>query len=327
MENNLGTREAENEEEEGGFLIEIPLEINEARINDLGLFDRKASTPPPPSTPFRHDSTQLLTHGSSFGSKLQARLKLVRFGVHTGSRACLILLSVNFKPKSYTGVLRFRDAVIEVQVQPGKGDGIDAGLQNSSDSCSTNSAARKGPRIVTWHPDYLEGPAKSTLENFNISIDSSAIPPAFGGPAIGPSVGYSMSRERVKRRIIHGTIEDEMQRVLEWKLEENKTTGDGIPPACKFALVVKLDTEEEGFHVKMGIRAITVAGIPVLGKNTGAIYFTKGAFMDSLATDVSAEKAWASAIDGKVSISGAQEIDLAGVDLTQLTSAEEMLRK
>ena len=101
-----------------------------------------------------------------------------------------------------------------------------------------------------------------------------------------------MSRERVKRRMIHGTIEDEMQRVLEWKLEENKTTGDGIPPACSFAFMAKLDMEEEeGFHIKMGIRAITVARIPVVGKNTGPIYFTKGASMNSLPTDVSVEKA------------------------------------
>ncbi|KAK0508516.1 hypothetical protein JMJ35_008792 [Cladonia borealis] len=327
MEDNSGAGEADKADEEGGFLIEIPLEVNAARVNDLGLFDRKASTPPP-STQFQHDSRQLLTHGSSLGSKLQARLKLVRFGVHTGSRACLIVLSVNFKPKSYTAVLRFRDAVIEVQVKPGKGDGTDVDVQKSNDSHSTSDAARKGPKFVAWHPEYLEGPAKTTLESFNISIDSSAIPPAFGGPAIGPNVGYSMSRERVKRRIIHGTIEDEMQRVLEWKLEENKTTGDGIPPACSFAFVVKLDMEEEeGFHIKMGIRAITVAGIPVVGKNTGAIYFPKGAFMNSLPTDVSVEKAWTSAIEGKISTSGAQEMDLAKVDLGLLTGAEEMLRK
>ena len=224
-------------------------------------------------------------------------------------------------------MLRFRDAVIEVQVKPGKGNGTDAAVQKSNDSHSTSDAARKGPKFVAWYPDYLEGPAKTTLESFNVSTDSSAILPAFGGPAIGPNVGYSMSRERVKRRIIHGTIEDEMQRVLEWKLEENKTTGDGIPPAYSFAFVVKLDLEEEGFHIKMGIRAVTVAGIPVVGKHTGAIYFTKGTFMNSLPTDVSVEKAWTSAMEGKISTSGAQEVDLAKVDLGLLTGAEEMLRK
>lgn len=225
-------------------------------------------------------------------------------------------------------MLRFRDAVIEVWVKPGKSDGTDADVQKSNDSHGTSDAARKGPKFVAWHPDYLKGPAKTTLERFNISIDSSTIPPAFGGRAIGPNVRYSMSRERVKRRIIHGTIEDEMQRILEWKLEENKTTGDGIPPACSFAFLVKLDMEEEeGLHIKMGIRAIMVAGIPVIvGKNTGAIYFTKGAFMKSLPTDISMEKAWISAIEGKISTSGAQEVDLAKVDLGLLTRAERMLK-
>ena len=225
-------------------------------------------------------------------------------------------------------MLRFRDAVIEAQVKPGKGDSTDADVQKSNNSHSTSDAAGKGPKFVAWHPDYLKDPAKTTLDSFNISIDSSAIPPAFGGPAIGPNVGYSMSMVRVKRRIIHGTIEDEMQRVLEWKLEEKKTTGDEILPASSFEFVVKLDMEEEeGLHIKVGIRAITVAGILVVGKNTGAIFFTKGAFMDSLPTDVSVEKAWTSAMEGKISTSGAQEVDLAKVDLGLLTRAEEMLKK
>ena len=310
------------ENEAGDLLIEIPLEINTSRANDLGLFDRKASEPAP-SKPFQHDASQFLTQGASLGSKLQSRLKLVRFGQHTGSLACLLVLSIDFKPKSYTGVLRFRDAVVEVQVQPGKGD---EGPENASVADAQRDDGKREPKIVAWHPGYLEGPAKSILESFNISLDTSTIPPAFGGPAIGPDLGYSMSRERVKRRIIHGTIEDEKQRVLEWKLEENKTAGDGIPPACNFAFVVKVD-KEEGFHVKLGIRAVTVAAIPVIGKNTGAIYFAPGKFVNSLGPDLNISNAWNSAVKSQASVDGNKEIDFAQVDLAVLTQAEEMMKK
>ena len=63
----------------------------------------------------------------------------------------------------------------------------------------------------------------------------------------GPNIGYSMSRERAKRWRIHGTFKDEAQRVVEWKLEENNSTGDGVPPSCLFALVVRWDGDgEEG---------------------------------------------------------------------------------
>ena len=39
MEDNSGAGEVDKADEEGGFLIEIPLEVNAARVNDLGLFD------------------------------------------------------------------------------------------------------------------------------------------------------------------------------------------------------------------------------------------------------------------------------------------------
>ena len=310
------------DDEDGDLVIQIPLEINTSRINDLGLFDRKSSQPAP-SKPFQHDANQLLTQGAFLGSMLQSRLKLVRFGQYSGSPACLVVLSIDFKPKSYTGVLRFRDAIVEVQVQPGIGD---EGAENTGNAYERHDDGKKEPRIVTWHPGYLEGPAKSTLESFNISLDTSTIPPAFGAPAVGPSFGHSMSRERVKRRIIHGTIEDEKQRVLEWKLEENKSAGDGIPPACNFAFVVKVD-KKEGFHVKLGIRAVTVAALPVIGKNTGAIHFAPGKLVNSLVADANMMAAWASAVNNHVSTEENKEIDLTKVDLAMLTQAEEMMKK
>ena len=306
----------------GDLLIELPLDINTSRTNELGLFDRKSSEPAP-SKPYQQDANQLLTQGSSLGAKLQSRLKLVKFGRHNDSCACLIILSIDFKPKSYTGVLRFRDATVTVKVQPGKGGN---NVAEKIDSTQNLQEAKKTePKIVTWHPQYLEGPAKSTLEQFNISIDGSTIPPAFGGPAIGPTAGYSMSRERVKRRIIHGTIEDEEQRILEWKLEENKTAGDGIPSACTFAFVVKVD-EKEDFHVMLGIRAVTVAAIPVVGKNTGAIYFKAGGFVDSMPMDPKMERAWDDAVKEQISMNANDEIDFAKVDLALLTRAEDMIK-
>lgn len=308
-------------DEAGELLIEVPLEVNTSRASHLGLLDCKASASAP-SKAFRPDSNQLLTQGASLGSKLQSRLKLVRFGRHSGSPACLLLLSIDFKPKSYTGVLRFRDATIEVQVQPGKGG---ESPENISTADTQRDDGKKEPTIVAWHPGYLEGPAKSILEKFNFSVDTSAIPAAFGAPVPSPGFGYSMSRERVKRRIIHGTIEDEKQRVLEWRLEENKGSGDGIPPACKFAFIVKVELGQ-GFRVKLGFKAITVAAIPVIGKNTGAIYFAPDQFADSTAADTDIMNAWTSAVRSQVSMDKEQDIDLAQVNLAALTQAEWMIK-
>lgn len=36
MEDNIGAGEADKVDEEGGYLIEIPLEVNAARVNNLG---------------------------------------------------------------------------------------------------------------------------------------------------------------------------------------------------------------------------------------------------------------------------------------------------
>ena len=307
---------------EGGILIEVPLEVNVSRSNELGLFDR-TPTPPTPSKPFQPDASHILTKGSSLGSKLQSRLKLVRSGRQSTSDGCLIVLDVNFKPKSYTGALRFRDAVVTVTLHSGKADNV---VSDNEASTQLPADSTKEPRIVKWHPEFLEGPAKNTLESYNISLDTSSIPPAFGAPSIGPNPGYSMSRERPKRRIIHGTIEDEEQRILEWKLEENKSAGDGIPPSCKFAFVTLLN-KAVGFSVLLGIRAITVAGLPVVGKNTGAIYFPPGEPLDSLAIDATTENLWSTAIKDLVVAGAENEIDLAKVDLSQLTQAEELVKR
>lgn len=75
---------------------------------------------------------------------------------------------------------------------------------------------------------------------------------------------------------------------LEWKLEENKSAIDGISPAYNFPLVVKLD-EMEGFHLKMGIKAITMAGLSIIEKDTKAIHFARNVSVNSLAADVAVE--------------------------------------
>lgn len=243
-------------------------------------------------------------------------------------------------------MLRFRDAVIEVRVGPGRGDQESTTANN--DLIADDVARQAGgsnPKITAFHPTYAEGPAKSTLEKFNISIEGDAIPLP-GGPSLGPNIGYSMSRERAKRRRIHGTFEDEAQRVVEWKLEENNSTGDGVPPSCLFALVVRWDGDgeegvEAGFHVKMYIRAVTVAGIPVIGKDTGAVYFAPGSRIDSTVVDPAVSKALTAAVSGGVVEAGGKsfggrderqgengdDLDLAGINLAALTKIEEMLKR
>ena len=148
-----------------GPLVEFDLEVNSSRLNELGVFDRKQSTA---AEQFDHERRQLLTDGHSLGSKMQSRLNLVKFGKHTGGNGCLVVLSIDFKPRSSTGVLRFRDATVEVQVGPGRGQDVqDAQKQTPYD--------KRGPRIVAFDPHYAEEPAKNTLQKFNISIEGNAI--------------------------------------------------------------------------------------------------------------------------------------------------------
>ena len=250
-------------------LIACDLEVDSQQLDHLGLFDRR----PPSSgtTAYRDEKQQLLTAGTSMGAKLQGRLKMAKFGHHKGGdHACIVVMELNFKPKRYTGVLRFREATVEVQVNPGKGD--DAETQAEIARAEQEKEEECRPTIADWYPRYVEGPVKTTLEEFNISVEGDAIPLA-GGASFGPSVGYSVSRERESRRRIHGTLEGDTASVVEWRLEENNSSGDGIPPRCDFALLVRW-RRGRTFHLRMRVRAITLAGLPVVGRDVQAVYFT-----------------------------------------------------
>lgn len=111
------------------------------------------------------------------------------------------IMRVDFKPKS-SGMLRFREAEIEVQVCPGR--------SSDSDPRSTLSS-QIGLQIVKWYPELAEGPAKSTFEQFGLSIDTS-IP--VEGASIAAKASYSVSRERPKRRIIHGSLLGDTERIV-----------------------------------------------------------------------------------------------------------------
>ena len=149
-----------------------------------------------------------------------------------------------------------------------------------------------------------------------------------------------MSRERPKRRRIHGTIEGGLDRVVEWKLEENNSAGDGLPPLYNSAFVVRWE-DDANFYLKMSMRALTVGGIPVIGRATGAIYFTPDSCVDSALIDLATSKALTSAISGGLVGAGkkifvnpdrngevaAGGLDLAKIDLSLLTQVDVMLRK
>ncbi|MCJ1224378.1 hypothetical protein MMC12_001023 [Toensbergia leucococca] len=309
-------------------LIECDLHLNSPRLDELGVFDRKK---PLPSEQFDHERGQLLTDGYSLGSKLQSRLKLVQFGRHTGGNGCLVLVSIDFTPKSSSGVLRFREATVKIEVGRGKGE-------EPQDSKKKVPFDKREPRIVAWEPHYAEGPAKTTLQKFNIAIEGDAIP--IGPVSLGPNLGYSMSRERVKKRTIHGTLEGCLDRILEWKLEENNSAGDGIPPLCNFAIVVRWE-DDASFYLRMNMRAVTVGGIPVIGRNTGAVYFTPDSCINSTIMDPVTAKALTSAISGGLVTTGNKlfvnadssgqaataNVDLAKIDLVPITRVEEMLKK
>ena len=88
-------------------------------------------------------------------------------------------------------MLRSPGAVMEVQAQPGKRD---QGLKNTFTMNAHNDNQNKALNIVAWHAVYLKGLAKSTLESFNISFDTSAVPLALSEPTVRSDFRYSISR-------------------------------------------------------------------------------------------------------------------------------------
>jgi hypothetical protein len=246
------------EDEIGELLFEYEWDVDAPRVNQLGFFDHRSRSPSPSPKPFDGDKHQTLSEGTVLGSKFRARLQGPTFGKYYEKPACLLVISINFKPKSYSGALRFRDATVEVEL--GSGTGV---VKNSP----SNSL-----QVVKIYPEYEEGPVKSSLEEFDFKIEGNAIP--LGTATMGPSIGYSVSRPREGRRRIHGSIEGEgdLENLVEWKLEENRVAGDGIPEHCKFALIVRYP-ENEVFHMTMRIKATTGAGLGVTGRGGNPIYF------------------------------------------------------
>ena len=124
------------------------------------------------------------------------------------------------------------------------------------------------------------------------------------------------------------------------KLEENNSAGDGLPPLCNFAFVVRCE-DDANFYLKMSMRLITVEGIPVSGKDTGAVYFTPESCIDSTLVDLTTSQASTSAISGvivgtnkmvfmisdKIDEITAADLGLAKIDLSPLTQVDDMLRQ
>lgn len=118
-----------------------------------------------------------------------------------------------------------------------------------------------------------------------------------------------------------------------------------MPPNCLFAPVVRWDRDgeggEAGFHVRMRIRAVTVAGIPVIGKDTQAVYFAPGTCIDSAVVDPAVSKALTAAVSGGIVEAGGRrfrgedesqggnghDLNLADINLAALTKIEEMLKR
>ena len=91
----------------------------------------------------------------------------------------------------------------------------------------------------------------------------------------------------------------------------------------------------------MRFRAVTVAGIPVIGKDTRAVYFAPGTCIDSAMVDPAVSKALTAAVNGGIVEAGGRRIrgedesqggnghdlNLADINLAALTKIEEMLKR
>ena len=230
------------------------------QLGATGASNRLAKTSPPP-TAYDEQRNQIVSEGQLLSSRFLGRVKRVIWGYFQSpsNPACLLLLEVNFKPKKYGGFFRYRDAAVEVEVDDGAGHG-----QKDQDG----EDHHRGPHVLKIYPELITGKVKTATEEFGFHLEGNAAP-------VPISVGgkYSFSGPKEGRSLVHGTVEGQLERSVEWKIRENDITGAGIEPRYTLAAIVA-NPESRAFNMVVRIRATTMLNVAIKGRGTSPIYFT-----------------------------------------------------
>lgn len=171
-----------------------------------------------------------------------------------------------------------------MQTGPGRGDQEPT---TANDDVIANDAAQQDDggsndidlEITAFHPTYAEGPTKSTLEKFNTGIEGDAIPLP-GGSSLEPKNRLEQAEGAGEEAADpqHARGRDAAGRRVEAGGEQQhgrRSAADLSLRACG-EMGWRWIGVDAGFHVRMYIGAVTVAGILVFRKDTGAVCFAPG---------------------------------------------------
>lgn len=127
--------EFEGEEE---FEILVDLEEDPIRNDELFGF-RKEVAEAAANKKYRPTEQQLLQEGKLGDSEISARIKRAIFGTYDEKPACIILVRVDFCPKSSKGWFRFRSATVQVDFEDISSKDNDQNGEDAEDTSSGES--------------------------------------------------------------------------------------------------------------------------------------------------------------------------------------------
>lgn len=260
---------SENEQELTGPSLSFTLVEDLNRKDQLSYSFRK---PPPPTTKkYRPSEQQLLQEGKLGKSEIAARLQQVTFGTFEGQTACLVVVRVDFAPKK-GGWFRFRDAIVEVAFEEEGGGKEDEDKDEDDDDDEDEDDDDEGVLVLKWDPELIRGHIQTAAQKHGITIAANVPAPVSVGGLTGT---WSVSAPREGQHLIHGRLVGSPERGVKWTINENEISKSGVHQQPIFAVIVRY-REEQGFVMKLEMRATTYGGIPVMGKGGSKIKFTKG---------------------------------------------------
>lgn len=261
----------EKEQELDGPLLSFSL-VEDVNRKDQ-LFGGRKSAPPSTPKPYRASQKQLLGEGKGWQSEITARLNKVIFGTFEGKTACLVMVQVNFAPKSH-GFFRFRNATVELGFED-KGDGKehkDEDDEDDDDDDDDDDSDDDEQLLVRkFDPEHIRGHIQTAAVKYGITIGGTAPPPV----PIGVSGSWTLSAPRQGQHLVHGRLAGVPERQVKWTINENEISKSGIHELAKFAVIVRY-REERGFVMTLRMGAESHIGGAVKSKGGSKIAFTKG---------------------------------------------------
>lgn len=240
-----------------GPILRLSLEEDINRKDQLFSLRKDTSrNSAPAQKAFRASEQQLLQQGKLGESEFSGRLQKVVFGLYEGFPACLVLIQVNFCPKS-RGWFRFRDAVVELAFEEDR----------EHDQEQEQEQEYDGPIIRKFYPELIRGHVQTAAEKYGISF-SVPIPPT----TAAVSAEWSVNRPKEGLHLIHGALAGDPETRVKWRINENKVSRGGIFESPKLCVILR--HKERKFAMSLSMKATTYGGLPIVGKGGSRITFT-----------------------------------------------------